>query len=230
MAAAPAPALAPDAAALQLQVLHPLVLGSECRAYAYMHMHMLEGVGPLGAWIRMWFGYSPQLVFLLICIRNSWLYRKVLSPDLWFTQNELAIRTFIIDIEHVGDRTYHTLMRSIHEYNLQNSPFTCLNAAVTPAGGYHMILLYKGQKSVRLLFRDSDGYLVAVEDDLGSWYRFKDIPELPFINSAEMKMESGYGDMETSEWFVSKRFKVFMDLEFPSDLWKLVHNWGLVSN
>uniref|UniRef100_A0A0E0J0S6 Uncharacterized protein n=1 Tax=Oryza nivara TaxID=4536 RepID=A0A0E0J0S6_ORYNI len=175
MAAAPAPALAPDAAALQLQVLHPLVLGSECRAYAYMHMHMhmLEGVGPLGAWIRMWFGYSPQLVFLLICIRNSWLYRKVLSPDLWFTQNELAIRTFIIDIEHVGDRTYHTLMRSIHEYNLQNSPFTCLNAAVTPAGGYHMILLYKGQKSVRLLFRDSDGYLVAVEDDLGSWYGSK---------------------------------------------------------
>uniref|UniRef100_A0A0E0R9R3 Uncharacterized protein n=1 Tax=Oryza rufipogon TaxID=4529 RepID=A0A0E0R9R3_ORYRU len=160
----------------------------------------------------MWFGYSPQLVFLLICIRNSWLYRKVLSPDLWFTQNELAIRTFIIDIEHVGDRTYHTLMRSIHEYNLQNSPFTCLNAAVTPAGGYHMILLYKGQKSVRLLFRDSDGYLVAVEDDL-----------------AEMKMESGYGDMETSEKFVSKRFKVFMDLEFPSDLWKLVHNWGHVS-
>uniref|UniRef100_A0A0E0R9R4 Uncharacterized protein n=1 Tax=Oryza rufipogon TaxID=4529 RepID=A0A0E0R9R4_ORYRU len=155
MAAAPAPALAPDAAALQLQVL---------------------------------------------------------SPDLWFTQNELAIRTFIIDIEHVGDRTYHTLMRSIHEYNLQNSPFTCLNAAVTPAGGYHMILLYKGQKSVRLLFRDSDGYLVAVEDDL-----------------AEMKMESGYGDMETSEKFVSKRFKVFMDLEFPSDLWKLVHNWGHVS-
>uniref|UniRef100_A0A0E0J0S5 Uncharacterized protein n=1 Tax=Oryza nivara TaxID=4536 RepID=A0A0E0J0S5_ORYNI len=167
MAAAPAPALAPDAAALQLQVLHPLVLGSECRAYAYMHMHMhmLEGVGPLGAWIRMWFGYSPQLVFLLICIRNSWLYRKVLSPDLWFTQNELvchdveyftrkAIRTFIIDIEH-------------------NSPFTCLNAAVTPAGGYHMILLYKGQKSVRLLFRDSDGYLVAVEDDLGSWYGSK---------------------------------------------------------
>lgn len=84
-----------------------------------------------------------------------------------------AIRTFIIDIEHVGDRTYHTLMRSIHEYNLQNSPFTCLNAAVTPAGGYHMILLYKGQKSVRLLFRDSDGYLVAVEDDLGSWYGSK---------------------------------------------------------
>lgn len=29
--------------------------------------------------------------------------------------------------------------------------------------------------------------------------------------------------------FVSKRFKVFMDLEFPSDLWKLVHNWGHVS-
>lgn len=99
-----------------------------------------------------------------------------------------------------------------------------------------------------------------------------------------MKMESGYGDMETSEKpvtvgpkalndlfyrllkydnnatlgsqtlelqmkalyraclmlgegprirhvrrFVSKRFKVFMDLEFPSDLWKLVHNWGHVS-
>ena len=98
------------------KVLHPLVLGSECRAYAYMHMHMhmLEGVGPLGAWIRMWFGYSPQLVFLFICIRNSWLYRKVLSPDLWFTQNELVILRYNLSFGH----EFVALSEGLHLFSL----------------------------------------------------------------------------------------------------------------
>lgn len=62
----------------------------------------------------MWFGYSPQLVFLLICIRNSWLYRKVLSPDLWFTQNELVILRYNLSFGH----EFVALSEGLHLFSL----------------------------------------------------------------------------------------------------------------
>lgn len=56
----------------------------------------------------------PQLVFLLICIRNSWLYRKVLSPDLWFTQNELVILRYNLSFGH----EFVALSEGLHLFSL----------------------------------------------------------------------------------------------------------------
>ncbi|PNT68435.1 hypothetical protein BRADI_3g40565v3 [Brachypodium distachyon] len=77
---------------------------------------------------------------------------------------------------------------------LERAPFMCRNTPTTPANGYFIIRLVEDALSVRLLIRECDGYLVAIQRGDGFWFHFDGETPPDFIaeSSVQMRMEASY--------------------------------------
>lgn len=118
-----------------------------------------------------------------------------------------GIRTFTLDLANLGHGTiYDDLLAEIRQYSVQRAPFMCRNTPTTPANGYFIIRLVEDALSVRLLIRECDGYLVAIQRGDGFWFHFDGETPPDFIaeSSVQMRMEASYVSLAPNGRYVTR--------------------------